>query len=152
NMINGTRTYYRGDGTWTEDRNQADVVVSTSSGMVTFKDVPLGNYFIQEIEAPQGYQVKKQPISIQVTKATATPLHFKNIKLPRVHRLEITKLDADNPRVTLRDAEFVLYRERGGQKEYYNSENGVTSWEASEVRHRSDRYGHLYFDKLETGT
>lgn len=152
NMINGTRTYYRGDGTWTEDRNQADVVVSTSSGMVTFKDVPLGNYFIQEIEAPQGYQVKKQPISIQVKQEAGMPLRFKNLKAPRHHRLEITKLDGDNPRVTLRDAIFVLYRDQDGQKEYYNSENGITSWEAREVRHRSDRYGHLYFENLESGT
>lgn len=152
NMINGTRTYYRGDGTWTEDRNQADPSVSTSSGMVTFNDVPLGNYFIQEVEAPQGYKLKTQPLSIQVTKDSGTPLRFKNLKAPQYHRLEITKLDADNPRVTLRDAIFVLYRDQGGQKEYYNSENGITSWEMTEVRHRSDRYGHLYFENLEPGT
>lgn len=152
NMIDGTRNYYRGDGTWTEDRNQADPSVSTPSGIVTFNDVPLGNYFIQEVEAPQGYQLKNQPLSIQVKQEAGMPLRFKNLKVPRHHRLEITKLDGDNPRVTLRDAIFVLYRDQDGQKEYYNSENGITSWETREVRHRSDRYGHLYFENLEPGT
>ncbi|MDV7680385.1 SpaA isopeptide-forming pilin-related protein [Erysipelothrix rhusiopathiae] len=165
NMIDGTRNYYRGDGTWTEDRNQADPSVSTPSGIVTFNDVPLGNYFIQEVEAPLGYETATYKESITITDKddtliTRQVLNHKEADPitpgTQYHALNIYKVDAADDTKLLQDAVLRLSRKGQGTTWYYHQDDyGFVTWRLDPSEGtvmNTDAKGFTQFSQLEAGT
>ena len=63
-------------------------VISDDDGHASFVDLPYGKYIITEIEAPEGYELLKEPIKFEVNKdinnsvITIEVKNNKSIKLP----------------------------------------------------------------------
>lgn len=57
---------------WTTDKDSALKLVSGSDGVVTLDGLDLGTYYFEEVEAPQGYSVNKEPAEVIVTEKNTT--------------------------------------------------------------------------------
>src|SRR5699024_4762060 len=68
----------------------------TENGKVIFNDVPLGIYNIVEVEAPEGYVKKSDPVEVDVTANESDPIVVKIEKKMIFGSLLITKTDVDN--------------------------------------------------------
>ncbi len=88
-------------GTYTTNRN----------GQITQR-LDAGDYWIKEAEAPFGYEANSEPVRITIKPDETTTLGQNGIvtnkKMP-TGTLEVSKVDADDPTITLWDAEFTLY-------------------------------------------
>ncbi|MEH6944543.1 SpaA isopeptide-forming pilin-related protein [Bacillus sp. JJ722] len=62
------KLYYKADTTFELPVGQA---ISDQNGMVTFENVPLGEYVIKETKAPAGYNLSEQVLNVKVTKESA---------------------------------------------------------------------------------
>lgn len=51
---------------WISDRNSATVVASGNDGSAYFRGLEFGEYYIEEIAAPEGYNLLTSPVSITV--------------------------------------------------------------------------------------
>lgn len=52
---------------WTENKNEATVFVSAADGMIEIKGLDADTYYLEEIEAPAGYNKLKDPIEVKIT-------------------------------------------------------------------------------------
>lgn len=68
----------------------------TENGKVIFNDVPLGIYNIVEVEAPEGYVKKSDPVEVDVTANESDPLVVKIENKMIFGSLLITKTDVVN--------------------------------------------------------
>ncbi|MEH6944252.1 SpaA isopeptide-forming pilin-related protein, partial [Bacillus sp. JJ722] len=62
------KLYYKADTAFELPVGQA---ISDQNGMVTFENVPLGEYVIKETKAPTGYNLSEQVLNVKVTKESA---------------------------------------------------------------------------------
>lgn len=110
----------------------------TVNGRVSFEDVPVGRYRIEEVQAPDGYELTSQTVNVTVDSEETVALRFVNKKsgvtvTPVSGRIIINKVDEDN--APLAGAEFTLYNE--------NNEIVGTAV--------SDASGRVVFDNLSDG-
>ena len=52
---------------WTEDKTLAKVFVSPDNGKFTISGLDSDTYYLEEIEAPAGYNVLKEPVTVTIT-------------------------------------------------------------------------------------
>lgn len=105
----------------------ADAIVETNEkGKAVFIGVePNQDYQVQEVKAPQGYELLRKPVSIVVEDGVTsgdTSFVFKNTKQvdpTECYDLLLVKRDAQTYK-TLKGAEFRLYRIHEGQKSIIN--------------------------------
>jgi len=107
---------------------------SDENGEYRFANVPIGTWYIAEIESPLGYQLdenvyavtveKNLPVPVMIEEETEEPtepdiydmydvvIHNTRIK----GNIELTKYDADYPENTLAGAEFDVFKDMNGDK------------------------------------
>ncbi|MGI2714542.1 MSCRAMM family protein, partial [Bacillus cytotoxicus] len=78
-------------------------------GEAISKDLPIGEYKIVEIEAPAGYELLKDKVTVTVKQKETVEMVVKNKKAPdSVGRVKLKKVDTDNVDKTLAGAKFNL--------------------------------------------
>ena len=71
-----TKLYYKWNDTakkveWDTDRSGATVMTTNSNGVASFNGIANGTYYLEEIEAPAGYNQLKEPVRVTVNGGTA---------------------------------------------------------------------------------
>ncbi|MBC1400693.1 LPXTG cell wall anchor domain-containing protein [Listeria booriae] len=84
-------------------------------GKITITDLPLGDYNLIETTAPTDYQLDSTPIPVTITKATSTEnIHYLTVDNTLITgSVTLTKLDSENPEITLQGATFDLQDNEG---------------------------------------
>lgn len=115
---------------------------TTAEGVIDFKNIPWGNYYLKEISAPGGYELnpKQYPVTIDRTNAgTVVPITAENAQVKGSVRL--TKMDQTNPDIKLAGAEFDLYKTDGTRIGSYTTDaNG-------QIYVENLRWGAYYFQE-----
>ena len=68
-LLNGEGKFYKYDGSvvsWVDTQDKATVYTTNDTGAVEFVGLKNGTYQLKEIEAPAGYNLLTQPITIQI--------------------------------------------------------------------------------------
>ncbi|MBU5362537.1 VaFE repeat-containing surface-anchored protein [Enterococcus raffinosus] len=91
---------------------------TASNGELTITDIPVGKYELEEVKAPEGYDVSKEKLSFEVTAGNAATLqtfNFKNTETENPKgKVSILKYDlADSTKKSIAGAKFTLYEEDG---------------------------------------
>lgn len=93
----------RDDGTLIGD------VSTGADGVITFYNVPAGNYVLTELEAPEGYAIKTKTTNVTVKANETTDVKVVNDRI--TGKLVITKIDDANK--PLENVTFGIYDEEG---------------------------------------
>lgn len=95
----------------TEDFSYETAILTTVSdekGQFAFEEIPLGDYVIVEIAAPESYVLSDARHYISLT-YDGQVIGLKVINYPIMGSIELTKIDADYPENHMTGAEFYLY-------------------------------------------
>lgn len=87
--------------------------VSDEDGQFIFEEIPLGDYVVVEIAAPQAYVLSDARHYISLT-YDGQVIGLKVINYPITGSIELLKFDADYPESHLTGAEFQLYTDSNG--------------------------------------
>lgn len=103
-----------------------EVVVSDirtdEKGRATVSNLPIGRYYIQETQAPEGYILSDKQYSFNLTEDVATHhqmIEIENVKIPDIPKdkalgsAKIVKVDAYLTNKVLKGAQFSLYKKDG---------------------------------------
>ncbi len=52
---------------WTDNEHEATILVSDAEGFINLEGIPVGEYYLEEIEAPSNYELVTDPILVTVT-------------------------------------------------------------------------------------
>ena len=79
-----TKYYYKWNETdkkveWTTDKAQATVKTTDDKGAASFDGLKDGTYYLEEVEAPAGYNLLKDPVQITVNGANATTANLSSL-------------------------------------------------------------------------
>lgn len=89
--------------------NVVQTAVTDKNGLVTFANVPYGEYKVKETKAPEGYNLSNEVLKVNVNKEETGLVYeagtITNTKIKA--NIKINKLDQDNNKVV--GAEFTLY-------------------------------------------
>ncbi len=89
--------------------------VTNETGVATFQNLPLGEYYVKELKAPYGYVVDEKEYDVEISyKDENTPIVTSSIKIyneKQNYTMNITKIDEES-KETLQGAEFTLYANR----------------------------------------
>lgn len=71
-----TKLYYKWNDTamkveWVENKAEATVKITDGNGAASFDGIANGTYYLEEIEAPAGYNQLKEPVQVTVNGGTA---------------------------------------------------------------------------------
>ncbi len=88
--------------------------IETLDGKGAFEDVPVGRYTVKEVQAPEGYEILDQAVSVTVESEETITLRFVNqlkgeVLVPAKGSIIINKVDEN--KTPLSGAEFTLYNE-----------------------------------------
>lgn len=91
--------------------------------------LPLGKYTVTELEAPEGYILSNNVIEFEITEKDQI-IEVKFANAPIRGSVELTKVDAKDETIVLKDAEFALYNEAGEElAKAKTDESGVLKFE-----------------------
>ncbi|TCW58210.1 LPXTG-motif cell wall-anchored protein/choice-of-anchor A domain-containing protein [Bacillus thuringiensis] len=99
-----------------EDSNKKVVgeLITDGQGEAISKELPIGNYTLVEVEAPQGYELLKDKIAIKIEKDTVVEIKIGNKKLPDpTGQFEIEKVDDKDINLKLKGAIFQVLDKEG---------------------------------------
>ncbi|MGR2743533.1 SpaA isopeptide-forming pilin-related protein [Bacillus sp. N6] len=99
-----------------EDSNKKIVgeLVTNEEGEAISKDLPKGNYTLVEVEAPKGYELLKEKITVKVEKDAVIEIKIGNKKLPDpTGQFEIEKVDDKDINLKLQGAIFQVLDKEG---------------------------------------
>ncbi|HDR6248188.1 TPA: choice-of-anchor A family protein [Bacillus cereus] len=89
-------------------------LVTNEEGEVISKDLPKGNYTLVEVEAPKGYELLKEKITVKVEKDAVVEIKIGNKKLPDpTGQFEIEKVDDMDSELKLKGAVFQVLDKEG---------------------------------------
>ncbi len=89
-------------------------LVTNEEGEVVSKDLPIGNYTLVEVEAPKGYELLKEKITVKVEKDAVVEIKIGNKKLPDpTGQFEIEKVDDKDINLKLQGAIFQVLDKEG---------------------------------------
>ncbi|KZD35416.1 Collagen adhesion protein [Bacillus cereus] len=89
-------------------------LVTNEEGEVVSKDLPKGNYTLVEVEAPKGYELLKEKITVKVEKDAVVEIKIGNKKLPDpTGQFEIEKVDDKDSELKLKGAVFQVLDKEG---------------------------------------
>ncbi|MED2788603.1 SpaA isopeptide-forming pilin-related protein [Bacillus thuringiensis] len=89
-------------------------LVTNEEGEVVSKDLPIGNYTLVEVEAPKGYELLKEQITVKVEKDAVVEIKIGNKKLPDpTGQFEIEKVDDKDINLKLQGAIFQVLDKEG---------------------------------------
>ncbi|HDR5278032.1 choice-of-anchor A family protein [Bacillus cereus] len=82
-------------------------LITNEEGEVISKDLPIGNYTLVEIEAPKGYELVKDKITVKIEKDTVAEIKIGNKKLPDpMGKMKLVKVDTGDKNKKLAGAKF----------------------------------------------
>ncbi|MCC2452570.1 MSCRAMM family protein, partial [Bacillus cereus] len=89
-------------------------LVTNEEGEAISKDLPIGNYTLVEVEAPKGYELLKEKITVKVEKDAVVEIKIGNKKLPDpTGQFEIEKVDDKDINLKLQGAIFQVLDKEG---------------------------------------
>ncbi|ASI72918.1 SpaA isopeptide-forming pilin-related protein [Bacillus cereus] len=89
-------------------------LVTNKEGEAISKDLPKGNYTLVEVEAPKGYELLKEKITVKVEKDAVVEIKIGNKKLPDpTGQFEIEKVDDKDINLKLQGAIFQVLDKEG---------------------------------------
>ncbi|MGF7012295.1 putative surface anchored protein [Lachnospiraceae bacterium PF1-21] len=95
--------------------NAITLATSAKDGSFTFENVPYGTWVIKELEAPEGYVLPKDPISVVIDKhEQVLKIKIANTKI--AGNANLHKVSENNPRTSLSGAVFEIYRDTNNDK------------------------------------
>ena len=78
-------------------------LVTNEEGEVISKDLPIGNYILVEVEAPKGYELVKDKITVKIEKDAVVEIKIGNKKLPDpMGKMKLVKVDISDKKKTSR--------------------------------------------------
>ncbi|KMT62300.1 SpaA isopeptide-forming pilin-related protein [Paenilisteria newyorkensis] len=87
--------------------------ITNAKGLLVSNALQLGNYTVREVLAPVGYILDNTPHYVVVNDGDTVPIILGTENMLRSGTIELTKVDADNPSMTLADAIFELRDNEG---------------------------------------
>ncbi|MGN4298794.1 SpaA isopeptide-forming pilin-related protein [Bacillus cereus group sp. MYBKT14-1] len=89
-------------------------LVTNEEGEVISKDLPKGNYTLVEVEAPKGYELLKDKITVKVEKDAVVEIKIGNKKLPDpMGKMKLVKVDISDKNKKLAGAKFHIEDSKG---------------------------------------
>ncbi len=92
-----------------EDSNKKVVgeLVTDEKGEAISKELPIGNYTLVETEAPKGYELLKDKITVKIEKDAVVEIKIGNKKLPDpMGKMKLVKVDTNDKNKKLAGAKF----------------------------------------------
>ncbi|QEL68792.1 MULTISPECIES: SpaA isopeptide-forming pilin-related protein [unclassified Bacillus cereus group] len=82
-------------------------LVTNEEGEAISKDLPTGNYTVVEVEAPKGYELLKDNITVKIEKDAVVEIKIGNKKLPDpMGKMKLVKVDISDKNKKLAGAKF----------------------------------------------
>lgn len=89
-------------------------LVTDANGEAKTGDLPIGDYTLEEIEAPEDYELLSEVISVTVVSKGTVEKTIENKKIPDpLGSITVMKVDEADDHLFLADAMFTLYDENG---------------------------------------
>ncbi len=89
-------------------------LVTNKEGEVISKDLPIGNYTLVEVEAPKGYELLKEKITVKIEKDAVVEIKIGNKKLPDpMGKMKLVKVDISDKNKKLAGAKFHIEDSKG---------------------------------------
>ncbi|PEZ92594.1 hypothetical protein COK22_18160 [Bacillus cereus] len=89
-------------------------LVTNEEGEVISKDLPIGNYTLVEVEAPKGYELLKDKITVKIEKDAEVEIKIGNKKLPDpMGKMKLVKVDISDKNKKLAEAKFHIEDAKG---------------------------------------
>ncbi|CDN36015.1 MSCRAMM family protein [Bacillus thuringiensis] len=82
-------------------------LITDEKGEMISKDLPIGNYTVVEVEAPKGYELLKDNITVKIEKDAVVEIKIGNKKLPDpMGKMKLVKVDISDKNKKLAGAKF----------------------------------------------
>ena len=89
-------------------------LVTNEEGEAISKDLPIGNYTLVEKEAPKGYELLKDNITVKIEKDAVVEIKIGNKKLPDLMgKMKLVKVDISDKNKKLAGAKFKIEDSKG---------------------------------------
>lgn len=89
-------------------------LLTNEEGEVISKDLPIGNYTLVEVEAPKGYELLKDKITVKIEKDAEVEIKIGNKKLPDpMEKMKLVKVDISDKNKKLAGAKFHIEDAKG---------------------------------------
>ncbi|PFL93172.1 hypothetical protein COJ38_03735 [Bacillus cereus] len=89
-------------------------LVTNEEGEVISKDLPIGNYTLVEVEAPKGYELLKDKITVKIEKDAEVEIKIGNKKLSDpMGKMKLVKVDISDKNKKLAGAKFHIEDAKG---------------------------------------
>ncbi|MCR6852088.1 SpaA isopeptide-forming pilin-related protein [Paenibacillus jamilae] len=89
-------------------------LVTNEEGEAISKDLPIGNYTVVEVEAPKGYELLKDNITVKIEKDAVVEIKIGNKKLPDpMGKMKLVKVDISDKNKKLARAKFKIEDSKG---------------------------------------
>ncbi|MED2752820.1 SpaA isopeptide-forming pilin-related protein [Bacillus thuringiensis] len=79
-----------------KDNNVVATVTTNEKGIAEVKDLPLGDYFVKEISAPEGYIKVDTPVKVTIENTNVIELVMKNTKKVENGQFKLLKKDSES--------------------------------------------------------
>ncbi|MED1750842.1 SpaA isopeptide-forming pilin-related protein [Bacillus thuringiensis] len=79
-----------------KDNNVVATVTTNEKGIAEVKDLPLGDYFVKEINAPEGYIKVDTPVKVTIDNTNVIELVMKNTKKVENGQFKLLKKDSES--------------------------------------------------------
>ncbi|MHA4260550.1 choice-of-anchor A family protein [Bacillus cereus] len=79
-----------------KDNNVVATVTTNEKGIAEVKDLPLGDYFVKEINAPEGYIKVDTPVKVTIDNTNVIELVMKNTKRVENGQFKLLKKDSES--------------------------------------------------------
>ncbi|PFM87764.1 hypothetical protein COJ61_22420 [Bacillus thuringiensis] len=89
-------------------------LITDEKGEMISKDLPIGNYTLVEVEAPKGYELLKEKITVKIEKDAVVEIKIGNKKLPDpMGKMKLLKVDISDKNKKLAGAKFKIEDSKG---------------------------------------